>query len=202
MIGIVNYGLGNLHAFLDCYRILGIAATEVSDPGQVGLCSKLILPGVGSFDTAMRQLNSSGLREPLDELARSGNLEILGVCVGLQMLFSKSSEGNEAGLGWIDGDVQRFDHSHLERVRVPHMGWNTLEISNHSGLFDQIYLDPFYFLHSYFVVPADSSSITATCQYGNVFAAAVQLGTVSGVQFHPEKSHQPGLQLLKNFASS
>lgn len=201
MIGVVNYGLGNVHAFLDCYRILGHSVTEVSSPQQLLNCSKLILPGVGSFDTAMQRLNDSGLREPLDELTHSGAVDVLGVCVGLQMLFAKSDEGAESGLGWIPGETHKLMAHSTLRKRVPHMGWNTIEIQQESPLFDQLQHSSFYFLHSYFVDPIDSETILATCEYGDSFTVAVRSRNIWGVQFHPEKSHRSGLQLLRNFAS-
>ena len=201
MIVVINYGLGNIHAFLDCYRILGIAAVAVSSPDQLTSCDKLILPGVGSFDTAMQRLNDSGLREPITDMVSSGNVDVLGVCVGLQMLFTKSDEGSEEGLSWIQGEVRRLEARPTEGQRIPHLGWNSLNLQVESPLMDQIENPTFYFLHSYFVSPQDTDTIIATCEYGNSFAAAVNLESIWGVQFHPEKSHKSGLKLLENFAS-
>lgn len=200
MIGIISYGLGNLHAFLDCYNILGFPVVEVTSPRQLTTCKKLILPGVGSFDTAMQRLNDSGLREPLDGLVRSGNVDVLGVCVGHQMLFAQSNEGSEAGLAWLAGGVSKLIAGPASPTRIPHIGWNTLEIEQESVLFDQIQRPSFYFLHSYVVNPEVTSITLATSDHGMTFAAAVNSQNIWGVQFHPEKSHISGLKLLENFA--
>jgi glutamine amidotransferase len=200
VIGVINYGLGNVHAFLDCFRILGHSVLEVSEPAQLSECSKLILPGVGSFDTAMQKLNDSGLREPLDNLAKSGAVDVLGVCVGLQMLFTRSDEGVERGLGWIPGQTHKLTSQPASRERVPHMGWNSVDIQQESPLFNQLQDPSFYFLHSYYVAPEDSGAILAITKYGSSFTVAVQSQNIWGVQFHPEKSHRSGLQLLQNFA--
>ncbi len=200
MIGIINYGLGNLHAFLDCYRILGIPVVEVTSSEQLLTCNKLVLPGVGSFDTAMQRLNYSGLREPLDDFVRSGNVEVLGVCVGLQMLFTQSDEGSETGLAWLAGEVKKLHTDSAKATRIPHIGWNSLSLEQESPLFDQIQNPSFYFLHSYCVAPENVNITLATCDYGMTFAAAVNSQNIWGVQFHPEKSHTSGLKLLENFA--
>jgi glutamine amidotransferase len=200
VIGIINYGLGNLHAFLDCYRILGIPVVEVTSSEQLLTCNKLVLPGVGSFDTAMQRLNYSGLREPLDDFVRSGNVEVLGVCVGLQMLFTQSDEGSETGLAWLAGEVKKLHTDSAKATRIPHIGWNSLSLEQESPLFDQIQNPSFYFLHSYCVAPENVNITLATCDYGMTFAAAVNSQNIWGVQFHPEKSHTSGLKLLENFA--
>jgi glutamine amidotransferase len=165
--------------------------------------SKLILPGVGSFDQAMKQLASSGMRDTLEDLVLRAGVPILGVCVGMQMLARSSEEGTEPGLGWIDGTVKSF-HSVLpgRSLPVPHMGWNDVHPRAPSRLFDELESNGrFYFLHSYCFDAARAEDTIAVATYGLEFTCAVHRNNVYGVQFHPEKSHQWGTQLLKNFAS-
>ena len=202
MIKIVDYGLGNVQAFLNVYKRWSIPAVAVNNATDLADATRVILPGVGSFDHAMNLLQLSGMREVLDELILSDNVPVLGICVGMQILGVSSEEGQMNGLGWISGSVRKFkatDTSSL--LRLPHMGWNDVEPIGSSKLFDGLEKDArFYFLHSYHFDCVHSDIVLAETHYGSRFACAVQSKNIFGVQFHPEKSHQYGARLLKNFA--
>lgn len=201
MIALIDYGLGNITAFSNIYRRLGTPLTLARTPADLEGASKLILPGVGAFDWAMNRLNSSGMREALDELVLERKVDVLGVCVGLQMMASRSDEGQLSGLGWIDADVVRFDTTRLnQRTHLPHMGWNDVNPVRSDTLFRGISEPKYYFLHSYHFVPTSQSVVLASASYGDVFVAAVRSGNIYGTQFHPEKSHGWGVDMLRNFA--
>lgn len=201
MIALVDYGLGNINAFANIYRRLGLPVTLARTAEEMDGATKLILPGVGAFDWAMSQLNASGLRHKLDEMVLGRKVDVLGICVGMQMMATRSDEGREPGLGWIDADVVRFDTSGFnQRTHLPHMGWNDVQPSSVDNLFKGIDSPRYYFLHSYHVAPASPANVLATAAYGDTFAAAVRSGNIYGTQFHPEKSHHWGVDLLRNFA--
>lgn len=201
MIRIVDYGVGNILAFLNMYKRMNVAADVARTPTEVRDASRLILPGVGAFDHAMALLNASGMRDALEEAAHVRKVPVLGVCVGMQMLARGSSEGQEAGLGWVAGDVRAFKALQQPDLLLPHMGWNDVRPRHGGGLFAGLESDArFYFLHSYYFACDREEDIAATCTYGIEFACAVQAGNILGVQCHPEKSHHYGTQLLKNFA--
>jgi len=201
MIGIVDYGLGNIQAFLNIYRNLNIPAMAIRTADELAAAKRIILPGVGSFDWAMERLNVSGMRESLNDLVMGKQLPVLGVCVGMQMLARCSEEGDLPGLGWIPGDVKRFDeHRFTQKTHLPHMGWNDVMPRATDNLFRGMVDPRFYFLHSYYFLPDNSEQILAATNYNGEFASSVCAGHVFGTQFHPEKSHQWGIQLLKNFA--
>lgn len=203
MIAIVNLGIGNVGSIVNMLRRAGAAAVATDDPIQIAAARKLILPGVGAFDKAVERLEALGLRPVLEEKVMKDRVPILGICLGMQLLTHGSEEGRAAGLGWIPGVTRRFDFGPSTALKIPHMGWNTVRTHRTSRLFNGLEDDPrFYFVHSYHVVCDDPSHVAATCSYGYDFACAVTLGNVAGVQFHPEKSHRFGLQLLKNFAES
>ena len=200
MITLVDYGLGNIQAFANIYKRLGIEYAIAKDAGSLLEASHLVLPGVGAFDWAMERLEASGMRPVMDDLVLNRQVPVLGICVGMQMMANRSEEGQLAGLGWIEGEVKRFDSRLFStKTSLPHMGWNDIHPKEHP-LFAGISSPRFYFLHSYFFAPESSSQILAEAEYGQCFAAAVGRRHVLGVQFHPEKSHQWGIQLLKNFA--
>lgn len=201
MIALVDYGLGNIQAFANIYRRLGLPVTLARTPQEMEGADKLILPGVGSFDWAMNQLNASGMRDRLDEMVLDRKVQVLGVCVGMQMMATRSDEGEQPGLGWIDARVIRFDVRRLnQRTHLPHMGWNDVRPTDANNLFRGIETPRYYFLHSYHVEPADQGHVLATASYGDRFAAAIRSGNIYGTQFHPEKSHGWGVDLLRNFA--
>ncbi|WP_299866563.1 imidazole glycerol phosphate synthase subunit HisH [uncultured Hoeflea sp.] len=202
MIGVVDYGLGNVQAFLTAYRRMNIPAFAAKVPDELLKASKIILPGVGSYDHAMDLLNQSGLKEPLLAQAKSGEVPILGVCVGMQILADGSDEGVESGLGLVPGRVRALvSQPDLSHLPMPHMGWNDVQPMDGMPLFAGLEDAPrFYFLHSYFYDCADEADVAAHVTYGKAFCCAVRSGNVFGVQFHPEKSHGFGSRLLRNFA--
>lgn len=201
MIAILDYGLGNIRAFANVYKRLNIPCKVVSDARDLADAAKIILPGVGAFDYAMERLNASGLREPLAENVRHRGIPVLGICIGMHMLARSSEEGNSSGLGWIDGEVKKFDTSMPEKGTVlPHMGWNNVQPEHDNPLFrgmDGSSL--FYFLHSYCFRCRRGADVIAVTDYGGDFTSAVNFENIYGVQFHPEKSHRWGMQILKNF---
>lgn len=205
MICIVDYGLGNIKAFANLYSKLNIDFIFAKKSSDLCNASKIILPGVGAFDHAMKTLNKSGMRESLDELVLENGIPVIGVCVGMQMMANKSEEGRLSGLGWIPGEVKKFKRSAeiLEsNFPLPHMGWNSLSIIKESKIFER--LDDrkkFYFLHSYYYQPYDDNDTLATADYGHKYSCVINRGNIYGVQCHPEKSHNNGIALLKSFAS-
>jgi glutamine amidotransferase len=202
MIAIVNYGLGNIQAFVNIYRRLNIPASIANTADDLVLADKIILPGVGAFDWAMTLLNNSGMRTALDESVTEKKKPILGICVGMQMMAKRSDEGKLMGLGWVDGEVKKFDENGFTAKRLlPHMGWNDVAPRSPNRLFRNLDSNArFYFLHSYYFYPHREDQVLALTDYNGPFASAVCSGNIFGVQFHPEKSHQWGIQILKNFA--
>lgn len=202
MITIIDYGLGNIHAFVNTYKRLHIPVSVARDVESLRDAERLILPGVGAFDHAMGRLNASGLRPALEEMVMVRKVPVLGICVGMQMLAKSSDEGSLPGLGWINGTVRAFSSaSGLKDLPLPHMGWNDVRPSPGVGLFKGLDEDArFYFLHSFYFDCEEADSIAASAFYGQSFDCAVAQGNVMGVQFHPEKSHHYGANLLKNFA--
>jgi len=202
MITIIDYGLGNIRAFLNVYERLNIPVKVARIPAEVKSATRIILPGVGSFDYAMRQLNKSGMREQLEECVLGDKVPVMGICVGMQMLAKSSQEGTEPGLGWIDGRVYKFDSNLIPfKSRLPHMGWNTVDPKENISLFNGIESQArFYFLHSYYFDCEMDSQVICVTHYGKTFASAVNKENVFGIQFHPEKSHSNGIRLLNNFS--
>jgi glutamine amidotransferase len=161
------------------------------------------LPGVGAFDETIAMLDDSGFRSVLDHEALVNMVPVLGICVGMQILANKSEEGNLPGLGWINGNVKKIDSTLLNsKPKIPHLGWNSIEVAKGSKLFNDVEVqEGFYFLHTYYFECEDQADILSTTYYGKSFASSVNNKNIYGVQFHPEKSHQNGVNLLKNFAS-
>jgi imidazole glycerol-phosphate synthase subunit HisH len=198
MITIVNYGLGNLGSIANMLRKAGDEAQVSSDLSEIERADKLVLPGVGAFDTGMHNLHNRGLVALLNRRVLQDGVPILGLCLGLQLFTRKSEEGEIDGLGWIDAETIRFPAD--RGLRVPHMGWNTITIRRHDPLLDDLGDEArFYFVHSYFVRCANDQDLLATTQYGCEIAAVVRSKNVFGTQFHPEKSHKFGLKLMRNF---
>ena len=203
MIKIVDYGSGNIQAISNIYKRLNIAHTIAASPGALDTATKLILPGVGAFDQTMQLLVDSGLEEKLDELVLERKVPILGICVGMQIMGQDSEEGHKKGLGWIDGKVIKIDISQLtHKPHLPHMGWNSIKpYSKHHLLEDIDEKKGFYFLHSYYFSCNKEENVLTTSEYGGIFASSIFADNIFGVQFHPEKSHQNGIQIFKNFAN-
>lgn len=200
MISIIDYGMGNLGSVLNMFKRIGAEATITSDFDEIRSSSKILLPGVGSFDRAMERINSTGLRELLDHEVLHKKKPILGICLGMQLLTNGSEEGKLPGLGWIPGNTIRFPN--FPNLRIPHMGWNIVKQSTPSPLLTDLPLDSrFYFVHSYFVRVDNEENSILKCKYGVEFDAALQNDNIFGAQFHPEKSHRFGMHLLRNFAN-
>ncbi len=199
-IAIVDYQMGNLRSVQKALEHVGYAATVTSDPRVVAVADKIIVPGVGAFGDAVRELKARELVEPIVE-AIQRDKPFLGICLGFQMLFELGLEGGEhAGLGVLPGSVERFPRS--ADLKVPHMGWNQVIIDKPDcplliGIAEDAY---FYFVHSYFVRPADDTVRWLDCDYGIRFCAAIWRKNLFATQFHPEKSQKDGLRILKNFA--
>jgi glutamine amidotransferase len=202
VISIVDYGVGNIQAIANIYKRLNIPVRIARTAEELAGAERVILPGVGAFDWAMSRLNHSGMRGALDDLVLSKGRPVLGICVGMQMIANRSDEGSLEGLGWMDAEVKKFDRAALtQRAYLPHMGWNDVEPRSQESLFRDIgAAGRFYFLHSYYFAPKNQNQILAVTDYGGPFASCVCAGDIYGVQFHPEKSHQWGATLLKNFA--
>lgn len=202
MIVIIDYGLGNVLAFVNVYKRLNIPVMVAKTPGDLVNAAKLILPGVGAFDHAMQRLEQSGMRQGIDQLVLQQRVPVLGICVGMQILANSSEEGSLPGLGWIAGSVRKFDVASLpHHTHLPHMGWNDVAPVAGGGLFAGLEQDArFYFLHSYYFDCHHPQDASAFSDYGSRFSSAVNHENIYGVQFHPEKSHHFGSRLLKNFA--
>jgi glutamine amidotransferase len=202
MITIIDYGVGNINAFVNVYKRLNIPTKIANKSEDLIGAEKLILPGVGHFDHAMKELDKSGMRPKINELVLEKKIPVIGICVGMQMMGNYSEEGELEGLKWIDASIKRFDESKIQQVtRLPHMGWNDVVPYKNSPLFKGLEKDAlFYFLHSYYFECSDDKDILCTSEYGDKFASAVNHENIFGIQFHPEKSHHYGELLLHNFA--
>jgi len=198
VISIIDYGLGNVLAFRNVFERLNIPVAVAKTCDDLKRATRLILPGVGAFDGAVQKLQASGMRELIEEMVVVQKIPVLGVCVGMQMLAASSEEGELTGLGWIAGRVRKFKASALP---LPHMGWNDVEAAKSARLCSGLETEArFYFLHSYYFECQNSEHALASADYGGAFTCAVRQENIYGVQFHPEKSHRCGMQLLKNFA--
>jgi len=202
VIGILDYGVGNVGAYLRIFLSQNIAVMPIRVVSDFKLVDKIILPGVGAFDSAMTKLNMSGLRGMLDEMVLHENKPLLAVCIGMHMLGRHSEEGTLDGLGYIGGVTKKLPNSSISQaVILPHMGWNDISITRDEDVWIGVNAtEGFYFLHSYAFVPDTNEPIIASSNYGVNFACAVRSSNVYGFQFHPEKSLSNGLNLLRNFA--
>lgn len=200
MIAIIDYDIGNIAAVDNMFRRLGVESLITNDPEAIIRADKIVLPGNGAFDACMLNLRRSGLIPILEQRILDSGVPILGICVGAQMLGKSSEEGSEAGLGWIDMTVQRLPVTN--DLRVPHMGWSNvhLEQSKHELANGVLQDARFYFVHSYYMKPKNPEDVFLSAHYGINFAAGVAKGHITGVQFHPEKSHRFGKQLFSAFA--
>jgi glutamine amidotransferase len=201
MIAIVDYGMGNLGSISNMLKKIGIQSSISSDPRVIDEAEKLILPGVGAFDLGMKNITERGLLDSLNVQALERKKPILGLCLGMQLFTRASEEGHVQGLGWLDAKTVRFKFSAADaHLKIPHMGWNTLQIRRSHPLLSDLGTDPrFYFVHSFHVQCSDNGKVLATTNYGYDFPSVVVQDNILGAQFHPEKSHKFGLRLLKNF---
>lgn len=199
MITIVDYGMGNLGSVVNMLRRVEVECEITSEPARLGKATRILLPGVGAFDAAMERIEAIGIRPVLAEKALHQKIPVLGICLGMQLLTRGSEEGKQPGLGWIPADTRRLPCDH--RIKIPHMGWNVVERTRPCPLTDRLDGEiRFYFVHSYCVKTDDPYDTVLQTRYGIDFAAAVQRDNIMGAQFHPEKSHRFGMQLLRNFA--
>lgn len=202
MIVIIDYGMGNLTSVQKAFKRIGSEAKISSDPAEILNAEKLVLPGVGHFKSGMEHLRERRLIEPLNKKVLEEGTPIIGICLGMQLMTRYSEEGNAEGLGWFDANTIRFNLTgNTHNLRVPHMGWNTVHIKKQNNLLMKEITDStlFYFVHSFYARCNDTNDILATTDYGVEFTSALNKGSIYGVQFHPEKSHDSGLNLLRNF---
>ena len=203
MITIIDYGVGNINAFINVYKRLNISTKIARTVEDLEDAQKLILPGVGHFDHAMSEFIKSGMREKIDDLVLVKKIPVLGICVGMQMMGNCSDEGKLDGLKWIDTVTKKFNINEMGTfTQLPHMGWNDLHVNTFNPLFNGLEKNAiFYFLHSYFFECNNSEDIVAYTEYGTKFTCAANHKNIFGIQFHPEKSHHYGEILLNNFAN-
>tara|TARA_Y100000816_G_scaffold95872_1_gene66593 strand:- start:12364 stop:12975 length:612 start_codon:yes stop_codon:yes gene_type:complete len=202
MISIINYGLGNINAFINVYNTLNVKVKVIDNYKEISLADKIVLPGVGAFDKAMSLLEKKSFVEPLKDAVLVKKTPILGICVGMQIMANSSEEGIKNGLGLIDGKILNLKNYSNNNEPVPHMGWNSIKIINRNGLLDKIHFESyFYFLHSYFYECDNKNHITTSTNYIKEFSSTINKDNVFGVQFHPEKSHENGAQILENFSN-
>ncbi|HYJ38970.1 MAG TPA: imidazole glycerol phosphate synthase subunit HisH [Chitinophagaceae bacterium] len=201
MLTIVDYGVGNLASIRNMLKKIGVEALISSKAEDILAADKLILPGVGAFDTCAEKLQQSGLMEALMQKVIKEKTPVLGVCVGMQLLTQGSEEGKLPGLGWIKGKIVRFNQAKLpSSLKIPHMGWREVKLNKESRLFKEMFEEPrFYFVHSYHPVLDNAADALVTADYGYSFVAGMEHDNIIGVQFHPEKSHKFGMKLLENF---
>lgn len=200
MIVIVDYGMGNLGSVENMFKRIGEKAIISSDLNIISKASKIILPGVGSFDSAMKKISSSELLNILNNKALIQKVPVLGICLGMQLLTNSSEEGIQPGLKWIDAETLAFKGRVNESLKIPHMGWNFVNFQNDNKILQEYQNDvKFYFVHSYFVRVKNESNSLMSTNYGLNFDSAIVRENIFGVQFHPEKSHKFGMHFFKNF---
>lgn len=201
MIVIIDYGLGNVRSIYAKLEQMGETVTVSGSIAEIESADKLILPGVGAFDAGMKNIRTLEIIPLLDKKVNREHIPILGICLGMQILTKKSDEGTLSGLGYVDAETVRFKFDPSTSLNIPHMGWNTIQFRQDTPLLEHIPDNSrFYFVHSFHVQCSDKSNIIAMTNYGYDYPSIIQRENLFGVQFHPEKSHQQGIQLLKNFA--
>jgi imidazole glycerol-phosphate synthase subunit HisH len=202
MLAIVNYGIGNLTSILNMFKRIGADAVLTSDKAAIADAGKILIPGVGSFDSCIQAFNKSGLRDTVEQKAMVEKIPVLGICVGAQMMTRGSEEGSEPGLGWVNADTIRFQLQAQPSLKVPNMGWNDLQVEQHCILWNHLPAAPrFYFAHSYHFKFDTADFVTASTTYGYKYPVAFQNQNIYGTQFHPEKSHKYGMKVLENFSA-
>ena len=202
MITIIDYGLGNLGSIANMLKRIGIRSNITSSISEISNAEKIILPGVGSFDYAINEINQRGLQEVLNKKALIDKVPFLGICLGMQLLTKSSEEGSLPGLGFINAETKKFQFSN-NSFKIPHMGWNTTKLIRKSELTDEMenIKNRFYFVHSFYVKCLDSTNSVAKTNYGIDFDSIIQHKNIYGAQFHPEKSHKFGMKLFLNFSN-
>jgi imidazole glycerol-phosphate synthase subunit HisH len=200
-IVIIDYGMGNINSVKRKFYCLGIDTVITSDPATIAGAYKLILPGVGHFQKAIEKLKQLQIFDALNDSVLGRKIPVLGICLGMQLMAKHSEEGNADGFGWFDADVVKFKVSDRLKFKVPHMGWNNTVIEKDSPLFEGISREAmYYFVHSYHLNCYQKEDILATTEYDYPFTSAIQKDNIFGTQFHPEKSHDWGEQIFRNFA--
>lgn len=202
-IGIIDYGMGNVGSIANMLKRLGIPSRISCDPSDLAACGRLVLPGVGAFDAAIERLDDAGLTSVLNQLVIDEQKPILGICLGMQLMTRRSEEGTRQGLGWVAAEAIRFQNPRRSDLKIPNMGWRHTRPTNDSPVFASTMEERrFYFVHSYHVCCENEQDIAATATHGIQFVAALSLGHIHGVQFHPEKSHRYGMQLFRDFVAN
>tara|TARA_B100001758_G_C18369648_1_gene590594 strand:+ start:168 stop:782 length:615 start_codon:yes stop_codon:yes gene_type:complete len=200
MIVVVDYGMGNLGSVIKSLNRLKADVLISSSVDDIKKASKLILPGVGHFANGMKRLKEYGYLNILEQKVLKESTPILGICLGMQLFAKHSEEGNTNGLGWIDADIVRFNVENKLKWKIPHMGWNSIKIKKKSIILDGISQDElFYFVHSFYMKCLERKDILSTTEYSYEFTSSIHRNNIYGTQFHPEKSHDKGLKILKNF---
>lgn len=201
MIAVIDYGMGNIASVLNMFKRIGNREViYTKDALQIERADKILLPGVGAFDNGMNNLKESGLIAILNKRVLVDKIPVLGICLGMQLLTRKSEEGNQEGLGWIDAACKKFNFPDNSELKVPHMGWNYVDIKRQSLLIDIQEKQKFYFVHSFYVKCYNEQDVLATCNHGFDFDCMLQKDNIFGAQFHPEKSHKFGMKLFENFS--
>ncbi|HCT94561.1 MAG: imidazole glycerol phosphate synthase, glutamine amidotransferase subunit [Bacteroidetes bacterium GWE2_39_28] len=202
-IVIIDYGMGNIGSIINMFKYIGAEAIVSSNSQEISKANKLILPGIGHFDRAMENIEKLKLSECIKEMAIHKQVPFLGICLGMQIMCISSEEGCSPGLGLVDANVKKFNFSDSDNLKVPHMGWNSIDISKKTKILNNVNVDPrFYFVHSYYVKCNKEDDVLAKSTYGIQFDAAFEHGNLIGVQFHPEKSHKFGIALFRNYLNS
>jgi imidazole glycerol-phosphate synthase subunit HisH len=201
MIAIIDYGIGNLASVHNMFKKIGVKEVVITkEEAVIESADKILLPGVGAFDSAMKHLQSTGLIPLLNKKVLEEKVPTLGICLGMQMMTKRSEEGIEKGLAWIDAETLKFNLDPSLKLKVPHMGWNYVKVNFDNPLIDGVSKNRFYFVHSYYVKCENEKQSLATSNYGNDFTCMVNKDNIFGAQFHPEKSLKFGMKVLGNFA--